>query len=93
MSGGGSFPRYTGKLTARRLLDRKTITIPTLFIQAEQDSVLKPEMSKNMEQFLPRLTRAEVAASHWALTQTPEDVNAIVAKWLDVHVLQSKSSL
>lgn len=75
------------------LLDKKTITVPTLFIQATQDSVLKPEMSKGMERFLPRLTRAEVAASHWALTQNPEDVNAIMAKWLDAQVLQLKSSL
>jgi hypothetical protein len=40
--------------------------------------VLKPEMSKNMELFLPKLTRAEVPATHWALMQKPAEVNAII---------------
>jgi soluble epoxide hydrolase/lipid-phosphate phosphatase len=65
------------------LLDKKTITIPTLFIQGAYDDVLKPEMSKNMEAFLPNLTRGEVLATHWALTQKPVEVNAIIKKWLE----------
>jgi pimeloyl-ACP methyl ester carboxylesterase len=64
-------------------LDKKIIETPTLFIQATYDSVLKPEMAKNMESFLPNLTRADVAATHWALTQKPEEVNSIIRKWLE----------
>ncbi|KAK3214251.1 hypothetical protein GRF29_28g2487914 [Pseudopithomyces chartarum] len=77
----------------KAILDKKTISIPTLFITATNDSVLKPEMSKGMEKFFPKLTRGEVKASHWALTQTPEQVNEIIAKWLDKQGLGSRSSL
>ncbi|KAF2248421.1 alpha/beta-hydrolase [Trematosphaeria pertusa] len=75
------------------LLDKKTISIPTLFVQATHDSVLKPEMSKNMDVFLPGLTRAEVVATHWALMQKPAEVNSIIAKWLEGQGFGTKSSL
>jgi len=55
--------------------------------------VLKPEMSKNMEQFLPKLTRAEVPATHWALMQKPAEVNAIIVQWLEGQGFGTKSSL
>jgi pimeloyl-ACP methyl ester carboxylesterase len=80
-------------LTPCSLLDKKVISIPTLFIQATYDNVLKPEMAKNMERLLPNLTRGEVAATHWALTQKPEAVNAIIRKWLDNQGFGTRSSL
>ncbi|ORY15149.1 Alpha/Beta hydrolase protein [Clohesyomyces aquaticus] len=75
------------------LLDRKTISIPTLFVQATYDSVLKPELSRNMDTYLPNLTRGEVAATHWALTQKPDEVNAIIRKWLEGQGFGTRSSL
>jgi len=76
------------------LLDKKVIKQPVLFIQATYDSVLKPEMSKSMDALIPNLTRGEVAATHWALTQKPEDVNQIIKQWLDGQGLgKVKSSL
>jgi pimeloyl-ACP methyl ester carboxylesterase len=72
------------------LLSRKQITQPVLFIQATRDGVLKPEMSKNMENFIPKLTRGEVKAAHWALTQMPEEVNAIISQWLEGQGLVGK---
>jgi len=75
-----------------QLLDKKVIDIPTLFIQATYDSVLKPEMSKNMEALLPKLTRGEVQGTHWILTQKPDETNEIIAKWLNDQV-GSKSKL
>lgn len=72
------------------LLSRKQITQPVLFIQATRDGVLKPEMSKNMETFIPKLTRGEVKAAHWALTQMPEEVNAIISQWLEGQGLVGK---
>ncbi|KAF1847363.1 alpha/beta-hydrolase [Cucurbitaria berberidis CBS 394.84] len=76
------------------LLDKKIIKQPVLFIQATHDSVLKPEMSKSMGAFIPNLTRGEVAASHWALTQTPEEVNGIIRQWFEGQGLgRSQSSL
>ncbi|OCK75699.1 alpha/beta-hydrolase [Lepidopterella palustris CBS 459.81] len=76
------------------LLNKGTIDIPTLFIQANYDSVLKPSMAKEMEKHLTNLSRGEVDASHWALIQKPDEVNAIVKKWLEkVGFGVSKSSL
>jgi soluble epoxide hydrolase/lipid-phosphate phosphatase len=86
-------PKGNEPLTVCRLVDKQIITIPTLFVQATFDSVLKPEMSKNMEQFLPNLTRGEVAATHWALMQKPEEVNAIIVQWLEDQGFGRKSSL
>jgi pimeloyl-ACP methyl ester carboxylesterase len=75
-------------------LDKKAISKPALFIQATYDSVLKPEMAKNMESLLPNLTRGEVPATHWALTQKPEEVNSIIRKWLESQgLVGSRSSL
>jgi pimeloyl-ACP methyl ester carboxylesterase len=82
------------QLTRYRLLDKKVITTPVLFIQATYDSVLKPDMAKNMESLIPKLTRGEVPATHWALTQKPEEVNAIIRKWFESQgLLASRSSL
>lgn len=76
------------------LLDKKTIHQPVLFIQAAYDSVLKPEMSKSMDVLIPKLTRGEVAATHWALTQKPDDVNALIRQWLEKEgLVKAKSAL
>ena len=75
------------------LLSRKKIEVPLLFIQATNDNVLRPEMSRGMEKFIPNLTRGEVNASHWALTQKPDQVNAIIASWLGKQSLGNRSSL
>lgn len=78
------------------LHDKKVIKQPALFIQATYDSVLKPEMSKSMDALIPHLTRGEVPATHWALTQKPEECNKIIRQWLEAQGLasgQAKSSL
>lgn len=78
------------------LLDKKVIKQPVLFIQATYDSVLKPEMSKNMDALIPNLTRGEVPATHWALTQKPDEVNEIIRRWLESNGLanaKAKSNL
>lgn len=65
----------------------KTVTQPVLFIQGKYDAVLKPSMSVGMEKYIPKLTRAEVKAGHWALWQKAADVNALVKAWLETEVL------
>ncbi|KAF2751383.1 alpha/beta-hydrolase [Sporormia fimetaria CBS 119925] len=75
------------------LLDKKVIHTPVLFIQATYDSVLKPEMAKNMDALLPNLTRGEVPSAHWALTQKPEEVNSLIRKWLEKEGVITKSLL
>lgn len=39
-------------------------------------------MSAGMEWWIPRLTRAEVDAGHWALWEDVEGVNGVLKAWL-----------
>jgi soluble epoxide hydrolase / lipid-phosphate phosphatase len=75
------------------LMDKREISIPTLFVQATHDSVLTPDLSVGMENYLTEFTRKEVAATHWALTQKPEEVNAIIHEWLGKQGFGSRSLL
>jgi len=75
-------------------LEKTTIDVPVLFVQALNDTVLTPELSRGMEQYFPKLTRREVAAGHWALWQAPDQVNGMIREWLeDVALGHTKSSL
>ncbi|KYK60009.1 epoxide hydrolase [Drechmeria coniospora] len=60
-----------------------SLEMPTLFIAAKKDSVLLPSLSVGMERHMPKLTRAEVNGSHWALTGASEEVNEHIGKWLN----------
>jgi len=64
-----------------------------LFIQAANDSILKPEMSVGMEKAIPNLTRGEVKASHWALWHTPVETNELVRNWFEQVVFGGKSKM
>jgi soluble epoxide hydrolase / lipid-phosphate phosphatase len=69
------------------------ITIPSLFIAGTKDAVLKPEMAARMESKFDNLTKEEVVAGHWALSEAASDVNAILKEWFETQVFGSKSSL
>jgi soluble epoxide hydrolase/lipid-phosphate phosphatase len=43
-----------------------------------------------MENFIPKLTRGEVATSHWAMIQDPNGVNEIIRQWLVAQELVDK---
>jgi len=73
-------------------LQKKTIDVPLLFIQATKDAALPPAMSTGMEQYIPKLTRKSVATSHWALWEAPAQTNDIVKEWHE-SVDKHKSSL
>jgi pimeloyl-ACP methyl ester carboxylesterase len=62
--------------------DFKGIQAPSLFIGATHDAALPPEMSAGMERLFKDLTRGEVNASHWALTQAGDEVNRLIGEWL-----------
>jgi pimeloyl-ACP methyl ester carboxylesterase len=64
-----------------------------LFIQGKYDSILLPSMSTGIDKYLLNLTRAEVEATHWALTQKPEETNAIIGDWLEKVGFGRKSYL
>jgi soluble epoxide hydrolase/lipid-phosphate phosphatase len=69
------------------------ITIPSLFIAATTDAVLKPEMAERMGRNFSNLTKKSVEAGHWALWEKPDDVNAILKDWLETQVFEPKSAL
>ena len=51
------------------------------------------EMSKGMDAYIPRLTRKEVDAGHWALWQRPAEVNEHLKDWFETVVFGARSSL
>jgi len=72
---------------------RKGVKQPTLFLQALADGVLRPEMSRGMEDKIPNLTRGEVNASHWALWHTPQETNDLIKRWFEQVVFGGKSKI
>jgi soluble epoxide hydrolase/lipid-phosphate phosphatase len=58
-----------------------------------RDKVLKPEMSRGMETFIPHLRRRQVETGHWALTEAPEQVNKFIVEWFEEVVFDAKSML
>ncbi|KAG5980811.1 hypothetical protein E4U55_003590 [Claviceps digitariae] len=58
------------------------LDMPALFIAATEDAALPLSMSAGMEKYFARLTRGEVQATHWALVEASELVNAQIAAWL-----------
>ncbi|KAF4121315.1 alpha/beta hydrolase fold [Geosmithia morbida] len=72
--------------------DKPWIEVPALFVAASRDSALPPSMSAGMDAAFADLTRAEVEASHWALTQAADAVNAEITKFI-ARLEESKASL
>lgn len=73
-------------------IEKHTIDIPVLVIEATNDAALPPSLSDGMERFIPNLTRKEVEATHWALWQKPGEANEMIREWLE-RVEKTKSSL
>ena len=58
------------------------LDIPVLYIGATNDPALPPIMSMGMKKVIKNLTWKEVKATHWALWEAADEVNAIVEEWL-----------
>ncbi|KAH6973341.1 Alpha/Beta hydrolase protein [Ilyonectria destructans] len=56
--------------------------MPALFLTATRDEVPVPEVSGGMDQYFEDLTHGEIKASHWALWESPAEVNRQVAAWM-----------
>lgn len=55
---------------------------PAMLITATKDEALPPRMSHGMDQYFKSLKRADVEASHWALTEAGDQVNGEIAKFI-----------
>lgn len=58
------------------------LEMPALMVTASRDSALPPSMTAGMERHFAKLSRGSVESTHWALTHVPDEVNAILKKWL-----------
>lgn len=59
--------------------------MPTLFIQAKYDTIcdtVNSPLAENMRKYSKNLTEASVDAGHWVQMEKPEEVNAIIEKWI-----------
>ncbi|ETE68828.1 Epoxide hydrolase 2, partial [Ophiophagus hannah] len=63
------------------------ITVPALMVTAGKDKVLRPGMSKHMENWIPQLTRGHIEdCGHFTQIERPAALNKILIEWLeDVH--------
>ncbi|RAL14826.1 alpha/beta fold hydrolase [Aspergillus homomorphus CBS 101889] len=64
------------------ILNRRIIA-PLLFVQALKDPALPPHRGGGMTKTIPHLTYKHVNTGHWALWQKPQEVNEIIAWWLE----------
>jgi soluble epoxide hydrolase / lipid-phosphate phosphatase len=79
-------------LTPSRIKNTR-IEIPSLFIAAANDAVLKPELAARQARHFDNLTSKIVTATHWALVEAPDEVNVIIKDWFNEQVFNAKSSL
>nr|XP_027782798.1 bifunctional epoxide hydrolase 2 isoform X1 [Marmota flaviventris] len=65
----------------------RKILIPALMVTAEKDVVLTPQMSKNMEDWIPHLKRGHIKdCGHWTQMEKPAELNQILIEWLQANV-------
>jgi pimeloyl-ACP methyl ester carboxylesterase len=67
---------------------RVTVEQESFFLLALKDLALQPWMAEKMSQRIPRLTRREVNAGHWAMWEQPEEVNRHIGEWLKTKVFK-----
>jgi pimeloyl-ACP methyl ester carboxylesterase len=59
------------------------IEAPTLLIWGDRDKHLAPELTRNLERWVPTLTVEHLPdASHWVLADAPDDVERLVVNFL-----------
>ena len=59
------------------------IEVPSLYVGAENDTILRPSSSDAMVEFIPDLERHIVADSgHWTQQEQPEEFNRVTLEWI-----------
>ncbi|KAK4106498.1 alpha/beta-hydrolase [Parathielavia hyrcaniae] len=61
---------------------RIRVTVPSLMVVAKRDAALPPALSANMGKWFDNLVTREVDAGHWALWQTPAEINQHIGEFL-----------
>ena len=84
---------FRGGLNWYRCIDRsweesagleQRVNQPALMITAELDPVLRPELCKGMEAFVPNLRKTVLikGSGHWTQQEKPAEVNAVMLEFL-----------
>jgi pimeloyl-ACP methyl ester carboxylesterase len=61
----------------------QVVTVPTLFIAADDDVVVSPEHIDGMTPFVPNLeTHILRRCGHWSQQEKPDEVNGVLIEWL-----------
>jgi pimeloyl-ACP methyl ester carboxylesterase len=61
----------------------QTIRVPSLMISAENDVVLRPSMTDEMDAYVPDLEKHIIAdAWHWTPEEKPKEANQVILNWL-----------
>lgn len=62
------------------------INVPVLMVMAALDQVLPPKIAADMGDYCPQLeTHLVKTSGHWTQQEEPEEVNAVMIKWLTTH--------
>lgn len=68
------------------------LLMPTLFIEAKYDTVcdtVNSPLAANQKKYSKNLTEASVDAGHWVAMEKPDEVNSIIAKWIEEKCSES----
>ena len=74
-------------------LTTTTLNLPVLFFQPMHDVAIVPKSSIGMERNVPNMTRVQLDAGHWALTQRSKEINTKLQEWFREVVWGGRSSL
>ena len=59
------------------------IKVPSLYVGAENDVILRPSSADGMENYIDDLEKHVIAdCGHWTQQEKPEELNRIVLAWL-----------
>lgn len=81
----------------RKYFDEKAknngeLLMPVLFIEAKYDTVcdtVTSDLAANQKKYCENLTEKSVEAGHWVGMEKPDEVNAIIAKWIEEKVSEA----
>jgi pimeloyl-ACP methyl ester carboxylesterase len=69
--------------TVSPLPDLATITVPTLVLESTGVEFMDRSKSRAALARLPRLELIEIDATHWPLTERPDDVRQAIERWIE----------
>jgi soluble epoxide hydrolase/lipid-phosphate phosphatase len=58
------------------------VKCPAMMIIATRDEYLVPSMAKNVKKHVPQCHFETIDATHWAMIEKPNEINAMLLKWL-----------